>query len=124
MVEKKSKILLKHKILLAVLIIANIGIGGLVLANHQTILNNRTNRATNSKPALMLATNQIVKSRLMSLTSESETHEAVIVMFTSISSGCPSGKLIESLKAHFKQTDNTQILILLPNTFTDEELNN
>lgn len=124
MSEEQSKILLKHKVLLAVLIIANIGIGGFVVANRRTMSDKRTNKATNSKPSLMLGANETVKSRLMSLTNESETDKAAIAMFTSISSGCSSGILVETLKSHFKETDNAQILILLPNTFTDEDLNN
>lgn len=49
---RQSKILLKHKVLLAVLIVANIGIGGFVLANRRTIPNNHPNKAMNSKPPL------------------------------------------------------------------------
>lgn len=45
-------------------------------------------------------------------------------MFTSVSSGCSSGILVETLKSHFKETGNAQILILLPNTFTDGDLSN
>jgi len=65
---------------------------------------------------------QVEAIRQRTLTSPSG--KAVIAMFSLIGSFCPSGELLDSLKAHQARLQDVEFLILFPKNFTSNDVQN
>lgn len=57
-------------------------------------------------------------------TMRSSSRKAIIVMFSSVCTACPTGQLITLLNKHAELNKDIQYLALLPNTFTSADVNN
>lgn len=63
-------------------------------------------------------------SQLRARAARSPSGKAVIVMFSSVCTSCPTGQLISLLNTHAKLNQGIEYMALLPDTFTPADLNN
>lgn len=73
--------------------------------------------AINSIPGSAIA-------QVQSKTRYSASGKAVILMASSVCTGCPSGELIDILNAYAKQRNGIDCVALLPNTYTQADISN
>lgn len=119
MSKEQSTATLLQKILIAALIVANVCVAAFVWFQHQS-------RAAQNKeiPRSALISEEAIQSHLHALSVQSPSGNAVVALLGSASTNCTTGKLVEILKNHAQRAKSSKFLILLPYTFTSDDLNN
>jgi hypothetical protein len=119
MPQDQPKATLQQKILVCVLIIANVSLAAFLWFPKQA---KQPALLKKEVPAAMLLSDELIKARLFDL-AKSHSGKAVMVLLTSASTTCSTGKLIDVLNSHAQRSPNN-FLVLLPNTFSQTDVDN
>jgi hypothetical protein len=117
----RNKATSPQRVLVGLLVIANVG-----LAFFLWVGGYKTKKGEALKkeiPSQLLLSDDLIKSRLFDLAAKSNSGRAIIVILASASTTCSTGKVIDVLNSHAKQTQNN-LLVLLPSTYTETDLDN
>ncbi len=68
--------------------------------------------------------NPIVKQKIEELKRRSNSDKIAIALLTSVSTSCSTGKLTNSFRNTSERTQNQNLFILLPNQFSDADVEN
>lgn len=119
MLKDKSPATPLQKILIVILIVANVSLVAFIWFQRQS-------SAAQKKviPPSILLSEEAVQSHLRVLAAQSPSGKAVVAMLGSASTNCTTGKLVEILKTHARRAKSSKFLILLPATFTPDDINN
>ena len=120
MQEDSNKTSQQQKILVRLLVIANIGLASFLWVGYQT---KKTETRKQEIPSQLLVSDDLIKSRVFELAARSTSGKAVMVMLASASTTCSTGKVIDVLNSHAKRTQNN-LLVLLPSTYSQTDLEN
>lgn len=120
MQEDRTKITLKQKFLVSLLVIANVCVAIFLLVGFQPKGGETPKQEI---PSHLLLADELIKSRLFDLAAQSNSSRAVMVMLASASSTCSTGKVIDILNSHARKTQNN-LLVLLPSTYSQTDIDN
>ena len=108
-----------YKILLGVLIIANITLGIYAIATHQT-----TPVSNKVIPASELLEHKIITSHIKQLQTNSIDNQIAIALLTNTSTSCTTGKIVEVFRNTKKRVHNAKLRIILPNQYNTQDIEN
>ena len=120
MQEDRNKNTSKQKILVSLLVIANVCVAIFLFVGYQPKGGETLNQEI---PSQLLLADELIKARLIDLAAQSNSSTAVMVMLASASSTCSTGKLIDVLNSHARKTQNN-LLVLLPSTYSQTDIDN
>lgn len=114
----KSKLTKIQKIVLCFLIVANLLAGGYVLYSRQF------KTMAKQIPASELIGNAVIRKRIGDLLAKNQTQQIAVVLLTSASTVCSTGKIIDVLKNSAQQSNSEKFVIFLPNHFSQQDVEN
>jgi len=119
--KDKSKASSQQRVLVGLLVIANLGLAFFLWVGGYKP--KEGGPLKKQIPSQLLLSDHLIKSRLFELAAKSNSGRAVIVLLASASTTCSTGKVIDVLNSHAKRTQNN-LLVLLPSTYTQTDLDN
>jgi hypothetical protein len=120
MQEDGNKITSQQKILVSLLVIANVSVAIFLLVSYQSKGGETLKQEI---PSQLLLADESIKSRLFDLAAQSNSGRAVMVMLASASSTCSTGKVIDILNSHARKAQNN-LLVLLPSSYSQTDIDN
>lgn len=120
MPDDVKKVTLQQKIVVSLLVVANVSLGVFVWTSYQV---KKVKTLRQEIPSQLLLADDSIKSQLVNLAAKSNSGKAVIVILASASTTCSTGKVIDILNSHAKRTQNN-LLVLLPNRFSQTDIDN
>ena len=122
MAQSELRITLRYKILLIVLIAANLSLAGFLLVYSRA--GSKKDANMDSLPAFLLESDETIQAKLKNLAANTATGKAGIVIFSSVSSSCDSSRVLETIKTYHEKTGSVAFTILLPSYFTLNDVEN
>ena len=120
MPEDKTKATKLQKILVGLLVIANISLASFIWVRSQV---KPAQTLEKHIPSALLLADDLIQARLFELARKSNSGKAVMVMLASASTSCSTGRVIDVLNSHAKRSENN-LLVLLPHTYSQTDINN
>ena len=120
MLDHKTKATLLQKLMVGLLIVGNIGVASFIVVRSRA---KQGHPLMKEIPSELLLGDELIKSRLFELEGKSNSGKAVMVMLASASTSCSTGSVIDVLNSHAKRSENN-LLVLLPNSYSQTDLNN
>jgi len=120
MQEDGNKATSQQKMLISLLVIANVGMAFFIWIGYQTKEGESLNQGI---PLQLLRSDDLIKSRLLELAAKSNSGRAMMVILASASTTCSTGNVIDVLNSHAQRTQNN-LLVLLPSTYSQTDVDN
>jgi hypothetical protein len=106
-------------IALSLLILANLLVGSYVLYSRQV-----ANASAKIVPPAELSENAVIQNRVSAWMAQNQTRQIAIAMFTSASTSCTTGKIAEIFKDAARVSDSKKFVVILPNEFSPQDVEN
>ncbi|HXQ69065.1 MAG TPA: hypothetical protein VN844_01145 [Pyrinomonadaceae bacterium] len=120
MQEDRNKATSQQKILVSLLVLANVSVAFFLLFGYRP---KEGETLKQEIPSQVLLADELIKSRLFDLATKSNSGKAVMVILASASTTCSTGKVIDILNSHAQRTQN-DLLVLLPSTYSQTDIDN
>lgn len=109
----------RRKYLLGFLIFANITLVVYVIASWQSPKPTTSKLISNE-----LLSNDFIKHRMKLLATDSKKNQAVLALFSSTSTSCATGLIAEMFKKTASQNSNSNLHIVLPSSYSEQDISN
>lgn len=113
------KLSLFHKVLLSMLIIANV----ILIIN---VSYNQLVKADSAKiiPASDIVHNDIINNRISKFLEQSQNTQMAVAMLTTASTSCSTGRIVKIFREASEKSQNSKFVIILPSKFSQQDVDN
>lgn len=108
-----------HKLLMGFLIVGN-----LILVSH--VIYNQVKNSNYVKviPTTKITNSSIIKDLVNKYSANNPDSSIAIALLTSASTSCSTGRIVEIFKETAQKSKNAKLVVLLPNTFSLQDVEN